>query len=214
MLQELSVSDHMNWLAHLFISEKSIDFQLGNLLADPLKGKSWEGASRQLEDGLKMHSCIDSFTDSNEYVSRSKSRLRSKGHLKGVIIDIAYDYLLTKNWNDYSKISLECFIHTFYTNARVAIKKYPDEAGHFVQRLIDYRVLTSYGSFRGLETAFRRVDNRLSGRILAKESAVEYLPVLRREIIGIEKDFSCFFPQLVKYFRSKVESPLEDHWLK
>ena len=214
MLQELSVSDHMNWLAHLFISEKSIDFQLGNLLADPLKGKSWEGASRQLEAGLKMHSCIDSFTDSNVYVSKSKSRLRSKGYLKSVIIDIAYDYLLIKNWNDYSKISLECFIHTFYTNAGVAIEEYPDDARHFVQRLIDYRVLNGYGSFRGLETAFRRVDNRLSGRILAKESAVEYLPVLKREITGIEKDFSCFFPQLVEYFRSKVESPLEDHWLK
>ena len=99
----------MNWLAHIFISKNSIDYQLGNLLADPLKGKSWEGASHQLEDGIKMHRNIDSFTDSNEFVSKSKSRLGSKGHLKGVIVDIVYDYFLLRNWNQYSKVKLEFF---------------------------------------------------------------------------------------------------------
>ena len=32
----------MNWLAHIFLSENKIDFQLGNFLADQLKGRLCE----------------------------------------------------------------------------------------------------------------------------------------------------------------------------
>ena len=204
----------MNWLAHIFISKNSIDFQLGNLLADPLKGRSWEGASRELEDGFKMHCSIDAFTDSHELVMKSKSRLGDKGYLKGVVVDVVYDYFLLKNWNRYSTVSMESFINTFYLNANTAIDNYPGHARKFVTRVIDSRVLTSYGSLGGLGTAFQRIDSRLSERVLAKESAVEYLPVLKREITGLEQDFSQFFPQLVEHFKSKTDCSLEEHWLK
>lgn len=30
----------MNWLAHVLLSENHIEYQLGNLLTDPLKGKA------------------------------------------------------------------------------------------------------------------------------------------------------------------------------
>ena len=204
----------MNWLAHIFISENSIDYQLGNLLADPLKARSWEGASRQLEDGFSIHTKIDLFTDSNALVSKSKSRLGSRGYLKGVIVDIAYDYCLIKNWNHYSTVDLDCFINTFYQQANAAIGKYPEHARNFVRRLIDHRVLTSYGSLEGLETAFRRIDSRLSERIISRESATGYVPVLRREIAAIEEDFSGFFPQLIDHFKSNAGMSLKPHWLR
>ena len=204
----------MNWLAHIFISRNCIDYQLGNLLADPLKGKCWEGAGRQVEEGFRMHGSIDSFTDSNPFVLKSKSRLGRKGYLKGVIVDIAYDYSLLNNWDRYSKIDLECFIDSFYRQARAAIEKYPDEAREFVERVIDAGVLTSYGSLSGLDVAFRRIDNRLSERLLARESASGYLPVLKDQMAGIEEDFIRFFPQLVEHFKSNAGEPLGDHWLK
>ena len=204
----------MNWLSHIFVSENSIDYQLGNLLADPLKGRRWEGASRQLEDGFRMHACIDAFTDSNEFVLQSKSRLGSRGYLKGVIIDIAYDYCLINSWDRYSTIALDRFINTFYQNADAAIEDYPPEAKAFVKRVIDSRVLTSYGSFEGLALALRRVDTRLSDRVLARETATGYLPILKKEMAGIDQDFSRFFPQLVQYFRSIAGVPLQHHWLK
>ena len=204
----------MNWLAHIFISKNVIDYQLGNLLADPLKGKTWAGASQQVEDGFKMHGSIDSFTDSNEYVSKSKARLARKGHLKGVVIDIAYDYLLIKNWDRFSTVDLEYFINTFYQSANATIAEYPSDARRFVKRIIDYDVLTSYASFSGLEAAFLRIDHRLSERFLVRESAVGYLPALKKEISGIEEDFSHFFPQLVDHFKAEVGMPLRNHWLR
>ena len=50
----------MNWLAHLFLSEQNVDFQMGNILADPLKGKLWSDASIDLSKGM---SCLLSTSD-------------------------------------------------------------------------------------------------------------------------------------------------------
>lgn len=204
----------MNWLAHIFISKKSVDYQLGNLLADPLKGKCWTGANSLVQEGFKMHGSIDAFTDSNEHVKRSKSRLGEKGYLKGVIVDIAYDHLLLQNWEQYAKIDTTSFINEFYHKSEFEIASYPNDAREFVQRLIKSRTLTSYSSFEGLEEAFRRIDNRLSKRILAKETASGYMPILKREMNAIEDDFLFFFPQLVAHFKSKSDLVMQNHWLK
>ena len=99
----------MNWLAHVFLSEEKIDFQIGNYLADPLKGKLWEDASIEMKKGVEIHKIIDAYTDSHHSFLTSKSRLRKKGLLKPVIIDLTYDYLLTKNWNIFSTIPCKCF---------------------------------------------------------------------------------------------------------
>jgi acyl carrier protein phosphodiesterase len=204
----------VNWLAHIFLSDNSIDYQLGNLLADPLKGRSWESASPQFENGIAMHGSIDAFTDSNALFLRSKSRLGRKGYLRAVVIDIAYDHCLINYWGRYSKVGLESFVTAFYENASAAVEDYPDDARLFVRRLIDHRVLASYGTFSGLETAFQRLDYRLSERMLARESALDYLPVLKREMVGIEEDFVQFFPLLVEHFKTQTGTPLDDHWLK
>ncbi len=161
-----------------------------------------------------MHGRIDSFTDSHEVVSKSKSRLGAKGYLKGVIIDIAYDHLLIKNWERYSKKSLEKFIGEFYEKAIAAAESYPDDAKSFVRRLINSNNLTSYGTVEGLEAAFARIDRRLSERILSKESAVDYIPVIKREICGIEKDFLKFFPGLIRHFKSNSEELDSEHWFR
>ena len=204
----------MNWLAHIFISEDHIDYQLGNLLADHLKGKSWEGDSAQLEEGLKMHGTIDFFTDSHKFVQQSKSRLGKKGYLKGIVIDIAYDHLLLKNWDLYSKVSFERFIDNFYENALTAVESYPDGAQTFVKRVISSNYLASYDSFDGLTATFQRFDRRLPSRISAKDSTANYIPSLKKELNGIEEDFLKFFPDLVRHYKEKSGVDHEEHWLK
>ena len=86
----------MNWIAHIFLSELNTDFQIGNYLADPLKGKVWENANENIKKGMYVHKIIDSYTDSHLFFKNSKNKLGSKGLLKAVVIDLTYDYLLTK----------------------------------------------------------------------------------------------------------------------
>jgi len=183
-------------------------------LADPLKGKVWPGSNSLVHDGFKMHVSIDAFTDANEHVQKSKSRLGEKGYLKGVVIDVAYDYLLIKNWEQYTDINVESFINQFYRNSEQKITSYPKKARDFVGRIIKHNVLSRYSTFEGLQTAFKHIDSRLSSRILAKETASGYLPVLQNQMNAIEIDFNCFFPHLVSHFKLKSGFARHERWLK
>ncbi|MGD1906465.1 MAG: ACP phosphodiesterase [Leptolyngbyaceae cyanobacterium] len=204
----------MNWLAHVFLSENSIDYQLGNLLADPLKGKPWAGASASTQAGFAMHKIIDAYTDSHATVSQSKARLGKKGYLKGVVIDIVYDHLLLKHWQRYSALELDRFISDFHGNASAAIADYPAAPRAFVNGIICSHSLTRYGTFEGLASVFQRFDQRLSPRILAKDTTTRYLPVLHQEMDALGADFNDYFPQLVAHFKGHTAGALGHPWLK
>ena len=45
-----------------------IDFQIGNILADPLKARTWDDASIHMENGMQTHIRIDRYTDSHDIV--------------------------------------------------------------------------------------------------------------------------------------------------
>ncbi|MEN8718109.1 MAG: hypothetical protein ABF301_05600, partial [Sulfurovum sp.] len=81
----------MNWLSHVFLSEYNIEFQIGNYLSDPLKGKAWGNAPKDVINGINVHKIIDGFCDKNEHFINSKNKLREQGLLRGVAVDIIYD---------------------------------------------------------------------------------------------------------------------------
>jgi acyl carrier protein phosphodiesterase len=204
----------MNWLAHLFLSDNDIDYQLGNLLADPLKGRAWHGARPQFHAGLKMHKSIDSFTDGHPLFIESKLRLVRKGCLKGVVMDITYDHLLARHWLRYTDMALDEFVETFHGRARKVMPHYPDSARSFLSPLIESGQLMAYDSMAGVERALRRIDRRLSQRVLRKETTSDYLPLIEVELMDIERDFLGFMPELIKHFKTTSRLSLDNHWLK
>lgn len=202
----------MNWLAHVFLSEQNIDFQIGNYLADPLKGKAWDKANKDLLNGIKVHMIIDSFTDSNEIVKKSKSRLRDSGLLKSIIIDITYDYFLSKNWDRFSNIAFEDFTSNFYIQAENNLKYLPQNARTSVERLIKFNILNKYQNLEHLKKAFTRFDKRLSTKLLSRDSTSSYFQAVRDNIEDLEKDFLIFFPELCEEVRKNVNSEKINHW--
>ncbi|MEJ2500783.1 MAG: acyl carrier protein phosphodiesterase, partial [Campylobacterales bacterium] len=166
------------------------------------------------EAGLAMHGRIDAFTDAHPHVAKSKARLQGKKYLKGVVVDLVYDHLLVKHWPEYSRVGIDDFLQIFYQEANDAVRDYPDEAQDFVRRVIDNDILNSYGTLEGLETAFLRIDRRLSARLLERESCSEYLPLVKEEIAGLEADFRQFFPELAAHFKTHCGALGGAHWLK
>lgn len=202
----------MNWLAHIFLSEYHIEFQIGNYLADPLKGKSWESASKELKHGMKVHTVIDSFTDKHPLFKQSKQRLGNKGLLKAIVIDLTYDYLLTKNWNHFSNITIDTFLNQFYKNAYLTLPKLPIHASTPLKRMIDFDLLNKYQNLEDLYHAFLRVDKRLSIRLKQRDQVVSYYEMVCKEIELIEKDFMLFFPELCQEVRQHVKEDKIKHW--
>jgi len=202
----------VNWLAHVFLSEHKIDFQIGNYLADPLKCKVWDSASVDIRKGMQTHVRIDTYTDSHQTVSKSKSRLREKGLLKSVIIDLTYDHLLTKNWEQFSSIPLREFLDTFNIEAMQRSKDLPSNASHLVYHLAQNDRLNRYHTLDQLKRSFERIDTRLSDRLLARETAASYIDVVSDNIEHLENDFMAFFPELCRSIKSDLEPEFISHW--
>jgi len=202
----------MNWLAHLFLSEQNVDFQMGNILADPLKGKLWSDASVGLSKGMSVHKIIDAYTDSHKTVSKSKVSLRKKGLLKAVIIDLTYDYFLTKNWDTFCNIPVREFTHNFYLQAKERSEFLSPKAQSFINNLVHRDTLNKYHDLEQLQTSFERLDMRLSPRLLARETASGYFEAVEKNIVELEKDFMSFFPDLCSCAKEHLDQGTFSHW--
>jgi len=203
----------MNWLAHVFLSEHHIEHQLGNLLADPLKGKAWDGASPLFQKGLETHLHIDTFTDKHPLVKQSKARFKNHKYLRGVVVDIVYDHLLTKHWDAFASHDFESFTAEFRQDAPLQIETYPDRAKQVINNVVNIRLLSSYADLEGLGKGLQRIDKRLSERVRAKETAFEYLPLIRENLPSLEQDFLEFFPELMEHVGKKLNNENLRHWV-
>lgn len=203
----------MNWLAHVFLSENHIEHQLGNLLADPLKGKAWEGASTLFKKGLETHLSIDQFTDRHPLVKQSKARFIERKYLRGVVVDIVYDHLLTKHWQSFSTEDFETFTAKFRQEAPLQIERYPERAKSVINNVVNIKLLSSYADLEGLANGFKRIDRRLSHRVRAKETAFGYLSLVEKEMPNLEKDFLQFFPELMEHIGENLDNENLNHWV-
>ncbi len=187
----------LNWLAHAFLSKPDIEFRLGNLLADLVKGRDRAAMSAGFLDGVRHHQVIDAFTDTHPVVHRSRARIGGDyRHATGILIDVFYDHFLALDWERYSAEPLEAFTTRLYDDIRAGTFHFPEEARAALERMIREDRLGSYRRLDGIEAALHRVSLRLAeriGRDLGLERGVSELVAHFEELRG---DFTEFFPQL------------------
>ncbi len=194
----------MNWLAHLYLSAPDIEFKLGNVLADYIKGKVWEGANPVLQLGVNCHQKIDIFTDSHPIVKHSKSRLQKKSHSKGIVMDVFYDHMLSLHWDRFCSTDLRSYLNQFYADSLNVIEYYPPDIQTFINNLIQRDTLGQYAEFSHVEVALERINNRLSPIVRQRSSVIDLIPDLKREYHSLESDFIEFFPLLIHYVENEV----------
>ncbi|MEM7278044.1 MAG: ACP phosphodiesterase [Pseudomonadota bacterium] len=190
----------MNWLAHIVLSRRDAAYQLGNVLADPLRGRAWPGAPSAVIDGMSMHQAIDKFTDAHPQIAVSKSRLGERGLLRGVAVDVIYDHFLFLRWDRHVRLPVDVFLEKFHQDASLIATSMPDRAKTFTERLIRSELLSSYANKEGVAQALLRVDSRLSVRLKARETTSQYFDAFVAEYDSLQADFDQFFPDLVAFF--------------
>ena len=187
----------MNWLAHVFLSEPNVQFQLGNLLADVVRGAQRDAMSADFVRGAACHKAIDAFTDAHPVVKRSRARIGSEHRrFSGVLIDVFYDYYLARNWERYSPIALDVYTAAFYASAQAHVIELPPVARTMLERIIRYDLLGSYARVDGVERALRRISTYLESRWhkqFALDQGVRDLIAHEAELAA---DFHEFFPTL------------------
>jgi acyl carrier protein phosphodiesterase len=187
----------VNWLAHVFLSEANLEFQLGNLLADVVRGPQREAMSANFIRGAACHKAIDAFTDSHRVVKRSRARIGSeRRRFSGVLVDVFYDYFLARDWKRYSPITLDAYTAAFYASVQAHPIELPPDARIMLERIVRYDLLGSYARVDGVERALRRISNYLNSRWhkqFALDQGVRDLLAHEAEF-GV--DFHEFFPTL------------------
>lgn len=190
------ISLQMNWLAHVFLSGSDIDHRIGNLVADLVKGRPWSGISESGIRGIELHKFIDSFTDSNPIAKTSISRLGPSGRLRGVVIDILYDHMLSKNWDTFCTLPLETYLSDFYGQIDSVKSSYSLDIQEFLTEIVESKKLGLYGDLNNLPETLLRIDKRLSSRVRQKETASQYHENVIQNYSSLEEDFLAFFPEL------------------
>jgi acyl carrier protein phosphodiesterase len=187
----------MNWLAHAFLSESDIEFRLGNLLADLVKGRDRTDMSAGFLRGVRCHQAIDAFTDSHPVVHRSRARIGGGyRHVTGILVDVFYDHFLALNWNRYSREPLDAFTARLYADILAHPVKLPEEAQAAIDRMLNDDRLGSYRSVEGIEASLRRVSMRLSARTGKDFGLEKGVTELHANFDGLGSDFAEFFPLL------------------
>jgi acyl carrier protein phosphodiesterase len=153
----------MNFLAHLTLSHFDPDLQVGNYLADFVKGQAARKLPESIQRGIAMHRAIDRLTDRDGDVQELNRLIAVRhGRYAGVVTDIAFDYFLWQNWSSFGPENFHDFRQATYQNLGSATEHMDDRITDFVHRMTADDWLRLYTSREGMQLVFRRLAPRLS----------------------------------------------------
>jgi len=192
----------LNYLAHIYLSQNINSIEIGNFIADSVKGNTYLNYPKDIQKGIILHRRIDWFTDNDAIVKQSKKRLHQRyGHYKGIIIDIFYDHFLAKNWAAYSDVPLDKFTQEFYSLLNRNIELLPAGVQKITPYMIDNDWLTSYASLSGIERVLKGMNRRTD------EKSQMHLSIndLKENYKEFEDDFILFFKKLCTFSAHKLQ---------
>ncbi|MCW1967184.1 MAG: ACP phosphodiesterase [Anaerolineae bacterium] len=192
----------MNWLAHLYLSPADTEARIGSVIADWVKGAARQQLPLGIQRGIEIHQAVDAFTDANEIVRRSQSRIRAPfGRYAAVLVDVFYDHFLARDWAQYSSVSLKHFTNDVYagfaTHAQTHADQLDERIWQGLARMAEDDWLGSYAQVDGIEAILRRMSRRLSMRINRPNWIGDAIGELTANYAGLADDFRQFWPQLV-----------------
>lgn len=183
----------MNYLAHLLLAGDEPDLLVGGLLGDMLKGPIPGNLAKGLANGVRLHRRVDSYSDRHPEFRRSVTRVPPTLRRYGpILIDVYYDHLLAKFWEQHDKRSLEEFAGYSYglLSSRLAVLS--PAVGERILGIIEADLLVAYRDPSTVHGALRRLGQRLRKPV----DLASALPELLRQEQDLAGDFAVFFPAL------------------
>jgi acyl carrier protein phosphodiesterase len=197
----------MNFLAHLFLSGDNEELMVGNLLEDFIVGRIEHPRNSQynehIKNGILLHRLIDSYTDTNIYVSDCKMVLYEKYHkYASVLVDIFFDHYLSIHWSDYSSEPFPEFCQRVYQSFQNNWNVMPEKMKPMIESMIKHDWLKNYGEFWGIERALQGISRRT-----VYESNMENATEdLKKHYELFDEKFIIFFPLLIQECKNLLQS--------
>lgn len=134
-----------------------------NLFGDFIKGNDLDHLPQKLQEGIRLHRSIDSYIDHHPAVLTLMRELYSiLPKVSGIAIDLFFDHLLAKNWENYHPTPLADFIDDFYRAELVDKAHFSPEYLFVLDKMKEKNWLYQYQFSYGLMKACNGVSRRIS----------------------------------------------------
>ena len=192
----------MNFLCHLLVSGNDPLVIVGNFMADAVKGRDLSGWQTGLQQGIRMHRKIDSYTDNHPITLIGRERLRAHcGKYAGVALDLFYDHAIASQWAALSNEPLGEFARRMYTLLGAHASVMPERTQRMLTYMSRHDWLSSYATIDGIGKALGGLSARVpGGEVLI--GAEEVLKEHRAEFVG---ECMRFLPQLRNHLNQADE---------
>lgn len=185
----------MNFLAHQYLSFQSEPLQIGNLYGEIVRGKDYLDFPEDLQQGILLHRHIDTFTDAHPIVKESSKKFHENyGKYAPVIVDVAYDYFLIRNWETYSAIPFEAFVTQTYALFRAKFDGFPPKLQYIIDHLLNYDWFHNYTSIQGIQKTLNGISQR--SKFKNNIGQADHEIMLFQE--ALNEEFNLFFPALIQ----------------
>ena len=186
----------MNYLAHCYLSGSNEDLLIGNFMTDFMQKKEEANYSGVVLKGIELHRAIDTFTDLHPASLELRASLRKRhGKYASVVVDLIWDYLLSKHWTSFSDKPLESFNAWVYEIMSRRKDELPTRLNLRIEGMIKGDFLMAYASKQNMLKSLEWMDQRVNFKS-AFPSAIEDLEENEEEYKQL---FMKFFPELVDH---------------
>ena len=184
----------MNHFAHCLLAQANADSIVGNLLGDFARGLQLESLPPAIRAGLDNHRAVDRFTDSHAFVVEMKQQFsQRRRRFAGIALDIYFDHLLIKNWDDLEEGDLQQVIETIYQHMSAGHSRMPNPRMQQTTRSIVQH--DWFGSYRHVDGIAHAID-RVAARIRFPNTFDNAIEDLLANHQKIEAGFLAFYPEL------------------
>lgn len=195
-MKACSVTNRVNYLAHVYLVNDSSELLIGSMLGDFVKGAIPASYPPSIRQGIQLHRQIDTYTDSHPIVLRGKQLISpARRRFAGIMLDLFYDHFLAQHWATYSTLPLSSFVHSVYATLLEHQAVLPERLRTMLPYMIDQDWLCSYRELSGIDRALNGLSRRLKRENSLQNSVIE----LEQNYVRLEQTFHDFFPQLIRF---------------
>ncbi len=136
---------------------------LANLFGDFVRGRNFSHFPEIIQNGIILHRKIDTYMDQHKSVMELKLKLYEElPKVAGVAVDLFFDHLLARNWDNHHFSSYERFLNDFYMHRSDFEPYLTEEFINFIAVFRERKWLNHYPTSFGLEKSCQGVSSRIS----------------------------------------------------
>lgn len=186
----------MNYLAHCYLSCTDEDILIGNFMTDFMKKSEEVNYSGRVLEGINLHRAIDTFTDTHPASLELRALLRPRhGKYASVVVDLIWDYYLSRDWEAYSGRSLVDFNKDIYSILLKRKEELPIKLKEKIDVMVQKDFLMAYASKENMLHSLKWMDKRVNFKSAFHEAILD----VEENDVLITDLFRVFFPDLIAH---------------